>query len=139
MKVSKHVYFLRVADNTSKQQRLCEVVHEHFVKNHRILIAVPSNEAATFVDQLLWKMPAESFTPHSIANTSTNERVAITTTTSNVNKATVLINLYSASMNLSESIEKVYELLDLTTPEKETASRTRQSAYSTAGYTIEEK
>ncbi|MEI8366096.1 MAG: DNA polymerase III subunit chi [Parachlamydiaceae bacterium] len=128
-----HVCFLRVTDNISKQERLCRVVHNHFAKNYRVLILAPTIEAAKFLDALLWKIPKESFTPHVIANTTTKERIVITTAAANINQATVLVNLSGSIPGFLSGVEIVYELLDLTAPDKEAASRLRQAAYSQAG------
>ncbi|MEI8124140.1 MAG: DNA polymerase III subunit chi [Parachlamydiaceae bacterium] len=132
------VYFMRVVDNDAKLNRLCEVVHKHFINTDRILISVPTPQAAAYVDQLLWKMPKESFTPHLIANAVTNERVAITTGMTNVNKANILVNLNTNVPSLINTVEIVYELFDLTSPEKEKASEARQAIYADTGISFHE-
>lgn len=123
------VRFLRVTNNVEKQESICRVIHEHFTNNQRVLVAAPTAEAAKFLDLLLWKTPKESFTPHIISNTPTQERVVITTTTANLNQANVLVNLSGTTPKILNTVEIVYELLDLTSPEKEAASLARQAAY----------
>lgn len=126
---SPKVNFLTVADNASKLKQLCQVVNQHFSKGESVLIAVPTQEAAIYLDQLLWKMPEESFTPHLISNAFTEEKVAITTATNNVNRATVLLNLLPTIHPNSNEFELIYELYDQTSPEKEELSKKKQAQY----------
>jgi DNA polymerase IIIc chi subunit len=133
------VCFIRVGDNASKLNQICSLVHRHFLKNERILIPVPSQEAAAYIDQLLWKMPEESFLPHAIVNIPCQERIVITTTTlSNINQAAIIINLLPALHVNPAPAHCIYELLDLTSAEKEAASRKKEAAYRAAGYLVGE-
>jgi DNA polymerase III subunit chi len=132
------ITFLRVLDNAAKLQRLCEAVHYHFLKKEKVLIGVSSDEAAAYIDQLLWRMPEDSFIPHAIINGQTKELVAITKELNNVNRAQALINLRIEIPNSIAEYTVVYDLLDLTQSSKEEQSRKRQEAYRLAGYSFEE-
>lgn len=132
------VCFIRVTDNASKLQKLCTVIHDHFVRKDRVLIVVPSVEVAKYIDQLLWRMPEESFVPHAIANGPSRELVAITTSLSNVNGASTLVNLLPNIHPNTGPVEVIYELLDMTSKEKEGISRGKQDAYRSAGHVVEE-
>jgi DNA polymerase IIIc chi subunit len=103
-----------------------------------ILIAVPSQEVAQYIDQLLWRMPEDSFIPHAIVQGTTREKIAITTNSANVNQATILISLLPEIYSNSGSVDTIYELLDLTSKEKEAISRKKQEAYRAAGHAVEE-
>jgi DNA polymerase-3 subunit chi len=132
----KKVYFLRVTDTATKLNSICQVTHRHFNKKEAILIAVPSQEAAVYIDQLLWRQPSDSFLPHAIVNIPTQEPVVITTTSTNINQAKVIINLCpDIPPNLIE-YSIIYDLLDLTHPTKEQLSLKRQSAYQVLGYQL---
>lgn len=133
----KKVYFLRVVNTTSKLNGICQTTHKHFRKKEAVLIAVPSQEAAMYIDQLLWRLPVDSFLPHSIANEPIQELVAITTTTINVNQAKIIINLCPDIPKNVTGYSMIYDLLDLTHPTKEQLSLHRQSAYQTLGYSLE--
>lgn len=127
--VLKKVHFLRVTNTAEKLDSICQITHKHFKKKEAILIAVPSTEAAIYIDQLLWRQPDDSFLPHAIVNAPTHELVAITTTSDNVNQAKILINLCpNIPVNLTGYII-IYDLFDLTHPTKEQLSLNRQSAY----------
>lgn len=140
MTISKpiRVCFIQVTDNATKLQKLCAVIHSHFIKNDKVLIAVPSTEAAAYIDQLLWRIPEESFIPHAVANHTTNERIAITTTHSNINQASTLVNLLANPHPNPGSVNLIYELLDLTSKDKEAISRQKQATYRNTGHQVEE-
>lgn len=125
----KTVFFLQVTDATSKLGSICNTTQKHFTNREPILIAVPSHEAALYIDQLLWRQPEESFIPHLIVNVPTKELVAITTTDINVNQARVLMNLRPEILPRLDDFDIIYDLLDLTHPAKEELSRKRLSAY----------
>lgn len=130
------VLFLKVVDTPSKLQRITQTIQKHFEQNAGILIIVPTIEAAQYIDQLLWKMPAESFLPHAIVDGPTKERIAISTDTRNVNHATVLFNLCPAAHPLPHEYHTIYELYDQTHPSKEDLSRQRHEAYSQQGLEV---
>lgn len=132
------VCFLRVTDNISKLQKLQVAIQSHFLKNDKILITVPSNEAASYIDQLLWRIPDESFLPHAIINYPSKEHIAITTTYSNVNQASILINLLPTLHPNPIRVTLIYELLDMTSKEKDVISRQKQFSYVNLGYQVEE-
>jgi len=123
------VEFIHVQDNTTKQQKLAKLIHDSFSEQRRIVVFVPSIDAAKFIDQLLWRTPNESFTPHIVSDFPTKERVAITTALTNVNKANIAVNLTSNPLPHIDGIETLYELFDTTSPEKEATSRAKQTAY----------
>lgn len=132
------VIFLRVQDNTAKLQKIREMSQKHFLAKENMMIAVPSNEAAAYIDQLLWRLPEESFLPHAIVNGITEEKIALATSTQNVNKAKVILNLRNEAIENTDDFAVVYELLDLTHPDKERASRQRQAAYQAKNIPFEE-
>ncbi|MBA3816891.1 MAG: DNA polymerase III subunit chi [Parachlamydiaceae bacterium] len=134
--IVKKVHLLRVTDVATKLNNICQTIHRHFNKKEAILILVPSQEAAVYIDQLLWRQPNDSFLPHAVANLPTQELVAITTTGTNVNQAVAILNLCpEIPVNLKE-YSIIYDLLDLTHPAKEQLSLNRQLAYQMLGYVL---
>ena len=90
------VTFYRVKNNSAKIQLICRKAQEAFQYERRLLISVPNIEAAHYIDALLWKFPEESFMPHVIAETETQEWIAITSQEKhNINQAPHLLNLCS--------------------------------------------
>lgn len=132
------IVFLKVRDNPSKVDRICKTLQQHFEQGCSILVTVPTKEAAEYLDQMLWRVPAESFLPHFRSEESSNDLVVITTTQANVNKATLLFNLCPEASPICKEFTQVYELLDETDPAKLKSSLNRKAAYAAAGYTIKE-
>lgn len=128
------ITFLKVSDNQSKLLRICETIKSHFERGHSILITVGSEEVAQFIDNLLWRIPEESFLPHEKGNKSTKEAILITTTQENLNNASVLFNLCASASQLCAQFDHIYELLDETHEAKLAASQARLTAYKAAGY-----
>jgi DNA polymerase-3 subunit chi len=130
------ITFYSVSDTTSKASRICATVQHHFLQGERVLIAVASQEAALYIDQLLWRMPPESFLPHAIANVPSEERVVINMSGQNVNQATVLWNLSPGPAHSLEGFKTLYELWDQTHPQKLALSETRYQSYLQGGYHV---
>lgn len=138
-KAKTQIIFLKVATPQAKQNKLCEIVHFHFEKGDRILISVPSIEVARYVDELLWRLPEESFLPHVIVESSIDESVVITIKSENLNHATIVFNLQGLDSSLAGEVDTIYELLDETHPEKLKASKGRLESYQKRGYVPLEK
>ena len=122
--------FLTISDNATKLRAIIETVEKHFLKAEKVLVLVGNDEAALYIDQLLWKLPEEGFTPHSIIAAQSKERVAITKVRANLNQADVLFNLRpEAAIQISGPHTLIYELIDQTHPSKHELSLERQKAY----------
>lgn len=128
------IIFLKAPDNASKMAHICMTIQSHFDQGHRVLITVPSMEAAHYVDQLLWRYPEESFLPHVISQKPLKESVLITTEQENLNQATVLFNLCPAASPICAQFTTVYELFDETHLEKLRLSEIRHKAYQAQGF-----
>lgn len=131
------VRFVRVNTNGEKQNTLCHIVMDHFSKKERTAIFVPTNEAAAYIDQLLWNQPKEGFIPHAVCHGPTDEPVAITTRIANVNNARAIVNLTPNALLDGSEASMIYELNDMTSADKEALSRSKQQAYTDAGFVIE--
>lgn len=130
------IYFVKVADNKAKLNCICNTVQGQFDKGNRVLITVPNNEAAQYIDVLLWRQPEESFLPHTIASGQTREAVVITTDPKNHNKADVLLNLCAGCSPIAGEFASIYELHDESAPGKAELSQQRAAAYQSQGYAV---
>lgn len=135
----KSVIFLKVMDNAMKAKRLSDAVNYYFLQQVSILLLVPNDQAAQYVDQLLWRLPENSFLPHQITQETTNELIAISTAQSNLNHAQTLINLCPTACSIADQFITIIELLDHTSVEKLQLSQQRQAAYRSLGYAIQER
>ena len=133
------VIFYRVKDSAAKIQLICMKAHEAVQHEKRLLVSVPTLQAAQYIDALLWKLPEESFLPHVISDAPTLEWIAITVQDqakqnhSNVNQAARLLNLCSTPATLHQQVEEIYELWDETDPQKTELSQQRFRFYQTKG------
>lgn len=130
MKTQPQVTFHPVKSNADKLKVISELVGEAFAAGHKILITVPSPEAATYIDQLLWRMPEESFVPHVVAAKAVPNRIVIAVNPAeNFNQAQVLVNLSPTVSPIVDQFAFVRELLDETDATKAEQSAQRQAHY----------
>lgn len=130
------VTLLKVSDNQAKLQRICETIRQHFESGNAVIVFVPNQDAAKYVDELLWRMPEESFIPHAISNTSSKDPIVITTEPKNLNQAKIMLNLCPGISPLSGDFQSVYDLIDETHPSKVELSAQRLAAYKSNGFSV---
>lgn len=136
-KTLKKVTFYHVKDNAAKIQLICSKAKDSFQLEKRLLITVPSFDAAQYVESLLWRFPEESFMPHVIADTTTKEWIAITMQNKdNINQAPRLLNLCPNVSPLSHEVEEIYELYDEAHPQKKELSEQRIREYQAKGFLV---
>ncbi|MBA3721758.1 MAG: DNA polymerase III subunit chi [Parachlamydiaceae bacterium] len=134
------VIFTHVKDNQTKIGHICQTVYEAINKKKRILILVQNEEAAKYIDSLLWRFPEESFLPHSYANKPTKENIVVTTINSqNLNQAAILLNLSPSTTPIFNHFEEIHELYDETSPPKVENSKLKIKSYQSLALNIIEK
>lgn len=133
---STEIIFLQTPTRESKLKRVFDAVKFYFLKEMRVLILVPNEEAARLIDQTLWQHNPEEFLPHSVSHGTVDDRITITTKAENVNQAVVLINLGASIPSIYSSFSTVLELLDATHPVKQQQSLERLEHYRKAGLQV---
>jgi len=123
------VSFLPATNNRNKLTSICQTVYYHFQKKEPILIRVPSEEAAKYVDALLWKCPEDSFLPHIRSEVNVQETVVITCSQENLNNAAILLNLCPLVHPSPQQFAYIYDLYDETDADKSKASEARKKHY----------
>jgi len=118
---------------TEKLEAVASIATEQFLQEKRLLILVEHEKAATFVDELLWKMPPDSFLPHVLASERVDEPIAISTKEENINEASALLSLLPIASTIATQFEVVYDLDDLTSDERQALSLERRRAYKAMG------
>jgi DNA polymerase III subunit chi len=134
----KKVCLFRVPDIAAKLSCICMTAQKHFEQKMPLLLILPTNEAAAYIDELLWRQPEEGFLPHVIANGPTKELIAISTAEANVNNATSIFNLRPDITDFISEFDLIYDLIDLTHPLKAEQSRSRIDKYRSKSFFIEE-
>lgn len=131
-----NVTFWRVTSVKGKLALISSLVQQHFIRAERVLVIVPNDAAARYVDTLLWSQPAEGFVPHAVSERPLNAAVLITTTHLNLNQASILINLCPEVCPITNEFRQVHDLLDETDNAKHALAKQRLAAYHQAGYSI---
>lgn len=134
------IIFFQVSDTSSKLMRIVETARTHFLNREPFLLFVEDEKAQRFADELLWKLPETGFLPHQILDEPTQEQVPIAITKSkiNVTQALFAFNLCATPL-LLPGFKAIYELEDLTAPNKQNLSALRFKAYKDAGLPIESR
>jgi DNA polymerase-3 subunit chi len=128
------IIFLKVVTNQEKLLHLTKTIQRHFDMGEKISILCPSLKVAEYIDELLWRMPEDSFIPHKTLSAPSSEHVAITCQGENFNNAQILINLCKDIPAQPLQFQVVYDLFDQTDAAKEDLSRARFSSYGASGF-----
>lgn len=131
------VIFFQIQTPADKPACLVRIVRRHFLHLEPILIIAEEEKALSYVDELLWKQPSESFLPHAIVEEAAEERIAITKVKKNLNQARYAFNLCPTPLLIEGPFRTIYEFEDLTSPNKKILSQMRYDAYKQAKYLIE--
>lgn len=123
------IVFFRIKDNAAKLQWICSKVHETVKLKKRLMIFAPNEEAAKYIDMLLWRLPEESFLPHSIVDQPSKEWIAISMIHQNLNQAHRMLNLCSTISPIFHQFEEVYEMYDDTQAPKQELSQKKLEEY----------
>lgn len=131
------IHFFPIKKNQEKLQIIANQVQDNFNKEKKLLIHVPNEAAAKFVDELLWKTPADSFIPHSIVNAASSEFICISENhLQNLNQASCLINLCIDASPIYHKFEEIIEFFDETTPDKLHQSKKKVQDYRNLGLDV---
>lgn len=136
MNSTTQVTFKTVHQVKQKLTVICSLVEQHFQRAEKVLLLVPNEAAARYLDQLLWSHPPESFLPHTISSRPIAAAIVISQEAQNLNQAQVLINLCPAISPIAGEFKQVFELFDCTDSAKEELSKKRLEAYQQLGYAV---
>ena len=131
------VIFFTIKEASSKVNVLIQTVTSHFLKKEKIQILVPDKTALEFVDLLLWNQPKESFLPHSReVILPFQDLVFISLPLPSLETYPIVFNLCQTPYPASPSLKILYELEDLSHPQKAAAFQSKFKQYQKEGYTL---
>jgi DNA polymerase-3 subunit chi len=135
--VSTQVTFYAVRDG-GLHAWAAKLVEAAWSKRKRVLVYCSSEAEAKAIDEYLWTFKDDAFIPHGIESPdqpsdNTALAVLITTTATNTNKASILVQLGHAELEFGGGFENVIELVDREDEQKLTASRDRYRAWKAYG------
>ncbi len=131
------VIFLLVKDLKQKLTKLVSIVHYHFSHKEHLLLITSDLKATSYLDNLLWETPQDSFLPHIITDKPCEELIVLTQEKKNLNGAKYIFNLSPTPLFLPKPPKIIYEFEDLTSLPKQLLSKKRFQAYKEAKYPIE--
>ncbi len=131
------VIFFTIKDSSAKVRALIQTVSSHFMRKEKIQIIVPEKNSLEFVDNLLWTQPKESFLPHSTeVLLPFQDLIFLSLPLPSVEPYPIVFNLCPAPYNPTPSLKILYELEDLTHPQKAAAFQSKFKQYQKAGFTL---
>jgi DNA polymerase III subunit chi len=133
------VVFFQVRDFAAKSRRLSEMAQYHFARKEKLLIIVEEDAALSYVDELLWKQPPESFLPHLVSESECQEWIIVTKVKKNLNDARYVFNLCPTPLLINGTFRVIYEFEDTSSSNKKFLSTVRFDAYKQALFPIESR
>lgn len=131
------VVFFPIKTNDAKKRCIVSLAQKHFEKKDPLVIHLPHQKGLEYVDLLLWSFPKDSFLPHSIQETTSQDLIVLTMPPNNPNQAHSVLNLCLSCVESAPlSFTKIYELEDLVSTDKNHFAKERYKGYKKAGYTI---
>ena len=137
--MSKVNFYLLKNGQSSEQYvfacRLCEKILSQKLKAY---IHTDTQEQAQYLDDLLWSYRPESFLPHCLIDTETDEEVSIVIGYADkfLEKSDVLINLSQDIPDFHASFSRIVEII-AADDESKAQGRLRWKQYKDAGYELE--
>jgi DNA polymerase-3 subunit chi len=130
------VSFYHIKDNQSKINLICTKAKESILLEKKLLILVGTQEAGQYIDSLLWRLPEESFIPHLFTQNITDEWIAITMQSNNINQAPIVLNLQLSPISFFHEFEEIIEFYDETSSDKTLSSQTKIKFYKSKNINI---
>ncbi len=133
---SSQIVFLAIQGTQDKLSKLCRLAERHFEKSEPLLFMTANETARDFVDELLWRIPPESFIPHIATDMPRQATIAITSSRQNITEARTLVNLCAEPLFLEGDNLTIYDFEELFSKPRKQASEARYRAYREKGFTI---
>lgn len=133
------IVFFQIKDIKSKLIKIIQIAMHHFENSENLLLQVQDEPSLRFVDELLWKLPQESFLPHVISEKACKDFIVLTKSKENLNSSFYLFNLCQDVTEIDKSFKVIYDFDDQTSLIKQQKSQKRFNFYKELGFTIESK
>ncbi|MES2200130.1 MAG: DNA polymerase III subunit chi [Chlamydiota bacterium] len=131
------VIFYTVKTASAKVHYLLQTGSHHFAQKEKIQIIVPDRKALTFIDELFWSQPKESFLPHCISSPLPfHDLLYICLAEEALDDFSFVFNLTPAPYTPHPRVKVLYELEDCTHPDKKALFQTKFKLYQSLGHTL---
>ncbi len=131
-----NIIFLTIRNTQEKLSKLCAIAHRYFEAKTPLLFMTSDDKAREFLDDLLWKMPIDSFLPHTATNMPCKDLIAVTSARQNVNEARTIFNLTSDPLITELQATTIYEFDESASTLRRKISEERFNVYRQKGYAI---
>jgi DNA polymerase IIIc chi subunit len=130
---STKVICLQVLSAKEKIVKILSVIYEHYDAKKPLLLKTENQESTAYLDKLLWEHPKESFLPHSL-NPSSDSLITISSSPVIDTRVYFIFNFTKEPLIEFPFLSKIYEIEDLTSPEKKQLFEKKYREYSNLGY-----
>ncbi len=131
------VIFYTVKNGALKIQVLLHKVDKHSGQKEKMKILVPDSKSLSFVENLLWGHPIESFRPHSInIPLFCQDLILVSLPLPAVDDFSIVFNLCQTAYIPALPVKIIYELEDVSDPQKAAVFRRKFQMYQKEGFTI---
>ncbi len=131
------VIFYTVKTASAKIHYLIQTASHHFAQKEKIQIIVPDQKALTFIDELFWKEPKESFLPHCTSSpVPFYDLLCICLAEEALDDSSFIFNLCPAPYTPHSRVKVLYELEDCTHPDKRVIFQAKFKLYQSLGHTL---
>lgn len=128
-------YVLPAADIAARQRFICRLAEKIVPEGHQLHIHCGNAQTASELDQLLWSFKAESFIPHTLADSNDSAPVVLGWELEQIDPARVFVNL---TLGLPAQVIGTGRVVEIVVQTDEVLAATRQHfrQYKDAGYHI---
>ncbi|MBS0627111.1 MAG: DNA polymerase III subunit chi [Verrucomicrobia bacterium] len=131
------VVFYTVKTGPAKIHYLLRAISHHFTQKEKIQIIVPDKRALTFIDDLLWSQPKESFLPHCTSSpVPFHDLIFICLPEETVDDFPFVFNLCPTAYKPHPRVKTLYEFEDASHPEKKALFQVKFKYYQSLGHTL---
>jgi len=139
MSLKNKIIFFQIKDIKTKLIKIIQIAMYHFEKKENLIIQGQDEASLRFVDELLWKLPKESFLPHVVTDNKSNDFIVITKSKKNLNNAFYKFNLCQDLIEFDNTYKIIYDFDDYISLNKKQKSQKRYEFYKKLGLIIESK
>ena len=127
------VICLQASSPKEKIHKILKVIHECYEARKMLLLKTESQGTTDYLDKLLWEFPKDSFIPHSLSFPS-ESTIIISSSKEIPSSIYSILNFTKESLINFPFLSKIYEIEDLTSPEKKQIFEKKYKDYSNLGY-----
>lgn len=127
------VICLQASSPKEKIHKILSTVYECYEAKKTLLLKTENKETTDYLDKLLWEFPKDGFIPHSLSFPS-ESLIIISSSTSIPSSIYSIFNFTKESLTNFPFLSKIYEIEDMTSPEKKQIFEKKYKDYSNLGF-----